>query len=39
MIDWLSQNRTMLLRLFGTLAAIVPIVVLIQQEGWTEILD
>ena len=39
MIDWLSQNRTMLLRLFGTLAAIVLIVLLIRQEGWTEIVD
>ncbi|HEX6033887.1 MAG TPA: lysylphosphatidylglycerol synthase transmembrane domain-containing protein [Anaerolineales bacterium] len=39
MIDWLSQNRTLLLRLFGTLAAIVLIVLLIQQEGWTEIVD
>ena len=38
MIDWLSQNRTLLLRLFGTLAAIVLIVLLIQQEGWTEII-
>jgi len=39
MIDWLSQNRTLLLRLFGTLAAIVLIVLLIRQEGWTEIVD
>lgn len=39
MIDWLSQNRTLLLRLFGTLAAIVLIVLLIRQEGWTEIID
>jgi uncharacterized membrane protein YbhN (UPF0104 family) len=39
MIDWLSQNRTLLLRLFGTLAAVVLIVLLIQQEGWTEIVD
>lgn len=37
MIDWLSQNRTLLLRLFGTLAAIVLIVLLIRQEGWSEI--
>jgi glycosyltransferase 2 family protein len=39
MIDWLSQNRTSLLRLFGTLAAIVLIVLLIRQEGWAEIVD
>ena len=39
MIDWLSQNRTLLLRVFGTLAAIVLIVLLIRQEGWTEIVD
>ena len=39
MIDWLSQNRTLLLRVFGTLVAIVLIVLLIQQEGWTEIVD
>src|SRR5215213_5739992 len=39
MIHWLSENRTLLLRLFGTLAAIVLIVVLIRQEGWTEIVS
>lgn len=39
MTHWLSENRTMLLRLFGTLAAVVLIVVLIRQEGWTEIVD
>lgn len=39
MIDWLSQNRTLLLRVFGTLVALVLIVLLIQQEGWTEIID
>jgi glycosyltransferase 2 family protein len=39
MIDWLSQNRTFLLRLFGTLAAIVLVILLIRQEGWTEIVD
>ena len=36
---WLSENRTLLLRLFGTLVAIVLIVLLIRQEGWTEIVD
>ena len=39
MIDWLSRNRTLLLRLFGTLAAIVPIVLLIREEGWIKIVD
>ena len=39
MTKWLSENRTLLLRLFGTLAAIVLIVLLIRQEGWTEIVD
>jgi glycosyltransferase 2 family protein len=39
MLHWLSENRTSLLRLFGTLAAIVLIVLLIRQEGWTEIVD
>ncbi|HUE99257.1 MAG TPA: hypothetical protein VMN99_08370, partial [Anaerolineales bacterium] len=37
MTDWLSENRNLLLRLFGTLAAIVLISLLIRQEGWTEI--
>src|SRR5690349_12919625 len=39
MTHWLSENRTLLLRLFGTLAAIVLIVLLIRQEGWSEIVD
>jgi uncharacterized membrane protein YbhN (UPF0104 family) len=39
MTKWLSENRTLLLRLFGTLAAIVLIILLIRQEGWTEIVD
>ena len=38
MIHWISENRTLLLRLFGTLAAVVLIVVLIRQEGWSEII-
>ena len=38
MIHWISENRTLLLRLFGTLVAIVLIVVLIRQEGWNEII-
>ena len=37
MIDWLSENRNLLLRLLGTLVATVLIVLLIQQEGWGEI--
>jgi glycosyltransferase 2 family protein len=39
MLNWLSDNRTLLLRLFGTLVAIVLIVLLIRQEGLTEIVD
>jgi hypothetical protein len=39
MIEWLSKNRTLLLRLFGTLAAIVPMVLLIREEGWGKIVD
>jgi hypothetical protein len=36
---WLSEHRTLLLRLFGTLVAIVLIILLIRQEGWAEIVD
>jgi uncharacterized membrane protein YbhN (UPF0104 family) len=39
MTKWLSENRTLLLRLFGTLMAIVPIVLLIREEGWLTIID
>lgn len=39
MIDWLSENRNLLLRLLGTLAATVLIVLLIRQEGWSEIVN
>jgi uncharacterized membrane protein YbhN (UPF0104 family) len=39
MIDWLSENRNLLLRLLGTLVATVLIVLLIQQEGWNEIVN
>ena len=39
MTIWLSQNRTLLLRLLGTLVAIVPIVLLIREEGWAKIVD
>ena len=38
MLDWLSENRTMLLRLFGALVATVLVFLLIQQEGWSEII-
>jgi glycosyltransferase 2 family protein len=37
MLDWLSENRNLLLRLLGTLVATLLIVLLIQQEGWDEI--
>jgi uncharacterized membrane protein YbhN (UPF0104 family) len=39
MIDWLSENRNLLLRLLGTLVATVLIVLLIQQEGWSQIVN
>src|SRR5690349_1130898 len=39
MIDWLSENRNLLLRLLGTLVAIVLTILLIQQEGWGEIVN
>jgi len=39
MIDWLSENRNLLLRLLGTLVATVLIVLLIRQEGWSEIVN
>lgn len=39
MTHWLSENRPLLLRLFGTLVAVVLIVSLIRQEGLTEIVD
>lgn len=38
MTDWLSGNRRFLLRLFGTLLAIGLIVLLVEQEGWNEVL-
>ena len=39
MIDWLSENRNLLLRLLGTLVATVLIILLIRQEGWSEIVE
>jgi len=39
MLDWLSENRTLLLRLLGTLVATLLIVLLIRQEGWGEIVN
>jgi uncharacterized membrane protein YbhN (UPF0104 family) len=39
MTKWLSENRTLLLRLFGTLMAIVPIVLLVREEGGAKIVD
>ena len=38
MTDWLSGNRRFLLRLFGTLLAVGLIVVLVEQEGWDQVL-
>ncbi len=37
MIDWLSVNRHMLVRLLGTVLAVFLIVVLFEREGWAEI--
>lgn len=37
MIGWLSKNRTFLIRLFGTLLAVVLIILLIEREEWNEI--
>jgi glycosyltransferase 2 family protein len=39
MTKWLSENRTLLLRLFGTFMAIVPIVLLVREEGWLKLVD
>lgn len=39
MTKWLSENRTLLLRLLGTVVAIVPIVLLIREEGWAKLAD
>lgn len=39
MLDWLSENRNLLLRLLGTLVATVLIVLLIQEQGWSEIVN
>ena len=39
MIDWLSENRNLLLRLLGTLVAIVLTILLIQEQGWSEIVN
>ena len=39
MIAWLSKNRTLLLRLLGTLVSTLLIVLLIQQEGWDKIIE
>ena len=38
MLDWLSENRNLLLRLVGTIVATVLVFLLIQQEGWGEII-
>src|ERR1044072_7351729 len=39
MLDWLPENRNLLLRLLGTLGATLLIVLLIQQEGWGKIVE
>jgi uncharacterized membrane protein YbhN (UPF0104 family) len=39
MTVWFSENRNLLLRSLGTLLAIALIVLLIQQEGWHEIIE
>ena len=37
MIGWLSRNKNLILRIFGTALAILLIVLLIEREGWSEI--
>ncbi len=37
MIGWFSRNKNLLLRLFGTVLAVVLIVLIIEREGWGEI--
>jgi uncharacterized membrane protein YbhN (UPF0104 family) len=39
MTNWISKNRSLILRLLGTFLAIALIVVLIQEEGWNEITE
>lgn len=39
MIGWFSRNKNLLLRLFGTVLAVVLSVLLIEREGWKEITD
>jgi glycosyltransferase 2 family protein len=36
--DWLTNNRSLLLRLAGTLLAVILIVVLVREGGWDEVL-
>ncbi len=36
---WFSKNRSLLLRLLGTLLAILLIVLLVEQEGWNEMVE
>lgn len=38
-VNWFSKNRSLLLRLFGTLLATILIVLLIRREGWNEIIE
>jgi uncharacterized membrane protein YbhN (UPF0104 family) len=38
MRSWLAANRKLLLRLLGTILAIVLLVVLVREEGWDEVL-
>ena len=39
MIKWLASNRTLLLRLLGTILAIVLIIALVRGEAWSEVLS
>ncbi|HTP03455.1 MAG TPA: lysylphosphatidylglycerol synthase transmembrane domain-containing protein [Anaerolineales bacterium] len=38
LVDWLRKNRSLLLRVAGTVLAVVLIVVLVREGGWDEVL-
>src|SRR5512138_2173527 len=39
MVRWITDNRALLLRLLGTILAIVLIVVLVREEAWSEVVN
>jgi uncharacterized membrane protein YbhN (UPF0104 family) len=38
MLQWIGSNRKLLLRVVGTIVAVVLIVVLVRGEAWSEVL-